>query len=169
MIQNKHKCNMKQNKNKCNMKQNKHKYSMKQNKNECNMKWFDATYTRCLSVYTEPKFGHHHSCRCRSMVIEHQQLTRWWNILQCHYNVVNFLHYCDVIMGAVASQITSLMIVYLTVYSDADQSKHQSYTSLAFVRGIHWGPLNSPQKWPVTRKCFHLMRSSCQLTQNKHP
>ena len=24
--------------------------------------------------------------------------------------------------------------------------------SLAFVRGIHWGPVNSPHKWPVTRK-----------------
>ena len=30
-------------------------------------------------------------------------------------------HYDDVIMNAIASQITSLMIVYSTVYSDADQ------------------------------------------------
>ena len=37
-------------------------------------------------------------------------------------------------MGAMASQITSLTIVYSTVYSDADQSKHQSSASLAFVR-----------------------------------
>ena len=66
----------------------------------------------------------------------------------------SLLHYCDVIMGAVASQITSLMIVYSTVYSDADQSKHQSSASLAFVRGIHRGPVNSPHKWPVTRKMF---------------
>ena len=28
-------------------------------------------------------------------------------------------HYCDVIMGAAASEITSLMIVYSTVYSEA--------------------------------------------------
>ena len=34
-------------------------------------------------------------------------------------------HYNDVIMGAIASQITSLTIVYSTVYSDADQRKHQ--------------------------------------------
>ena len=61
-------------------------------------------------------------------------------------------HYGDVIMGAIASQITSLMIVYSTVYSDADQRKHQSSASLAFVRGIHRGPVNSPHKWPVTRK-----------------
>ena len=63
-------------------------------------------------------------------------------------------HYCDVIMGAVASQITSLTIVYSTVHSDADQRKLQSSASLAFVRGIHRGPVNSPHKWPVTRKIF---------------
>ena len=57
-------------------------------------------------------------------------------------------------MGAVASQITSLKIVYSTVYSDVDQRKHQSSESLAFVRGIHRGPVNSPHKWPVTRKTF---------------
>ena len=57
-------------------------------------------------------------------------------------------------MGAVASQITSLTIVYSTVYSDADQRKHQSSASLAFVQGIHRGPVNSPHKWPVTRKMF---------------
>ena len=45
-----------------------------------------------------------------------------------------------------------LTIVYTTVYSDADQSKHQSSASLAFVWGIHRGPVNSPHKWPVTRK-----------------
>ena len=45
-------------------------------------------------------------------------------------------------------------IVFLTVYSDADQRKHQSSVSLAFVRGIHRGPVNSPHKWPVTRKMF---------------
>ena len=57
-------------------------------------------------------------------------------------------------MGAIASQITSLTIVYSTVYSDADQRKHQSSASLAFVWGIHRGPVNSPHKWPVTRKIF---------------
>ena len=55
-------------------------------------------------------------------------------------------------MGAIASQITSLTIVYSTVYSDADQRKHQSSASLAFVRGIHREPVNSPHKWPVTRE-----------------
>ena len=57
-------------------------------------------------------------------------------------------------MGTMASQITSLIIVYSTVYSGADQRKHQSSASLASVRGIHRGPVNSPHKWPVTRKMF---------------
>ena len=47
------------------------------------------------------------------------------------------LHYCDVIMGAMAFQIISPTSVYSTVYSGADQRKHQSSLSLAFVRGIH--------------------------------
>ena len=57
-------------------------------------------------------------------------------------------------MSAIASQITSLTIVYSIVYLDADQTKHQSSASLAFVWGIHRGPVNSPHKWPVTRKMF---------------
>ena len=57
-------------------------------------------------------------------------------------------------MGSIASQITSLTIVYSAVYSGADQRKHQSSVSLAFVWGIHRGPGNSPHKWPVTRKTF---------------
>ena len=63
-------------------------------------------------------------------------------------------HYNDVIMGAIASQITSLTIVFSIVYSDADERKYQSSVSLAFVQGIHRGPVNSPHKWPVTRKMF---------------
>ena len=58
------------------------------------------------------------------------------------------------IMGAIATQITSLTIVYSTVYSGADQRKHQSSASLAFVLGIHRSPVNSQHKWPVTRKMF---------------
>ena len=57
-------------------------------------------------------------------------------------------------MGTVASQITSLTIVYSTVYSGAGQRKHQSSASLAFVRGIHRWPVNFLHKWPVTRKMF---------------
>ena len=57
-------------------------------------------------------------------------------------------------MGEMASQITSLTIVYSSVHSGADQRKHQSSASLAFVRGIHRSPVNSPHKWPVARKIF---------------
>ena len=57
-------------------------------------------------------------------------------------------------MGTMASQITSLTIVFSTVYSGADQRKHQSSTTLASVRGIHQWPVNSPHKEPVTRKMF---------------
>ena len=57
-------------------------------------------------------------------------------------------------MTTMASQITSLTVVYSIVYSGADQRKHQSSASLAFVRGIHRWPVNSPHKGPVTRKMF---------------
>ena len=63
-------------------------------------------------------------------------------------------HYDDVIMTMLASQITSLTVVYSIVYSGVNQRKHQSSASLAFVREIHRGPVNFPHKWPVTRKIF---------------
>ena len=68
--------------------------------------------------------------------------------------LVDLPYYNDVIVGAIVSQITSLAIVYSIVYSDPDQTKHQSSSSLAFVRRIHRGPVNSAHKWPVTRKIF---------------
>ena len=58
-------------------------------------------------------------------------------------------HYGDVIMGGIASQITSLtIVVFSTVYSEADLRKHQSSASLAEDR---WIPR---KKWPITRKMF---------------
>ena len=57
-------------------------------------------------------------------------------------------------MTTMASQITNLKVVLLNVYSDADQRKRQSSAPLAFARGIHRGPVNSPHKGPVTRKMF---------------
>ena len=56
----------------------------------------------------------------------------------------NIAHYNDIIITAMASQITSLTIVYSNVYSGTDQRKHQSSASLAFVRGIHQWPTNPP-------------------------
>ena len=63
-------------------------------------------------------------------------------------------YYDDVMISAMASQIISFAIVYPSVYSGADQRKHQSSASLAFVRGIHRWPVNSPHKGPVTQKMF---------------
>ena len=75
----------------------------------------------------------------------HQSTTSWQGKA--------FHIYCsDVIMGTMASQITSLTIVYSTINSGADQRKYQSSASLAFVRGIHRWPVNSPHKWPVMRR-----------------
>ena len=58
----------------------------------------------------------------------------------CHHN--------DVIMSTMAPQITSLKIVYLTIYSGANQRKHQSSASLAFVMEIHWLLVNTLHKGP---------------------
>ena len=57
-------------------------------------------------------------------------------------------------MNKMASQITSLTIVYSNVYSGTDQRKHQKSTQLAFVWGIHRWPVNSLHKRPVTWKMF---------------
>ena len=67
-------------------------------------------------------------------------------------------------MGVIAYQITSLTIVNSTVYADADQRKHESSASLAFVWGIHRGQVNSPHKWSVTRKMlpfYDVITRSC--------
>ena len=47
-------------------------------------------------------------------------------------------------MSAMASQISSLMIVYSTIYSRRRSMKTSKL----------WWPVNSPHKWPVTRKMF---------------
>ena len=101
----------------------------------------------------------------------------WWYIpklftLRCYFTSTGVFidcpgaewrnpHYDDVIMSAMASLFTSLKIVCSAVYSGADQRKHQTSASLAFVRGIHrdrWIPRTKGQ-W--RGKCFHLMTSSC--------
>ena len=92
----------------------------------------------------------------------------WWNLynkhkitgdtFECNFvdkNVfASITHYNDVIMSAMASQLISIVIIYSSVYLVADQRKHQSSASPAFVRGIHGWPVNPPHKGPVTRKMF---------------
>ena len=80
------------------------------------------------SLYTGPNLQHCCVCRC--------------------------VHYSDVITSAMATQIAGVSIVFSTVCSGADQRKHQSPASLAFVMRIHRWPMDSPHKGPVTRKVF---------------
>ena len=70
------------------------------------------------------------------------------------WETIHRVHYTDVTMSPMASQITSLGIVYSTVYTGSDQRKHQSSASLAFVWRIHRRLVNSPHKRPVTWKMF---------------
>ena len=57
-------------------------------------------------------------------------------------------------MSAMAYQITALSSTCSTVCSGADQGKHQSSASLAFVKGIHHWPVVTHHKGPGTRKMF---------------
>ena len=65
-----------------------------------------------------------------------------------------FHHYNDIIMSAMASQITGVSDCLPNLCSGTDQRKYQSSASLAFVRGIHQWPVNFPHKGPVTWKMF---------------
>ena len=96
---------------------------------------------------------------------EQRKMQHWEKCLRTTWTFHNFCskHYNDVIMTMMASQITSLTIVYSTVYSNADQRKHQSSASLAFVRGIHWDRWIPRTKGQLRGKCFHWMTSSWNL------
>ena len=63
-------------------------------------------------------------------------------------------HYVDVIMTTMASQITSLTVVYSIVYSGTDQKKTSKLRVTGLCAGNSPGPVNSPHKGPVTRKMF---------------
>ena len=105
----------------------------------CPLENHDAIFKKdkpCLLIHTFRSF---YENALRSMA---------WGLTDNHYN--------DVIMSAMASQITGVSIVYLTASWGADQIKHQSFASLAFVRGIHRWQENSPYKGSVTWKMFPL-------------
>ena len=110
---------------------------------------WDAPWRSCDVIMILPSYL---SCKGESMrywVVVHAGVQRAWQLKD------SISHYDDIIMSAIASQITSLIIVYSIVYSDADQRKHQSSASLAFV----WG------NGQLRGKCFHLMTSSCHLVK----
>ena len=122
----------------------------------------DTKHFECMKWESVRLYQPHHSVSFFACRVNHTQSDPHKG-LACHNS--------DVTMGSMASQITSLAIVYPTVYSGADQWKHESSASLASVRRIHRWPVNSPHKWPVTwkmfpfddvimRKLFHTMASS---------
>ena len=79
-----------------------------------------------------------------------QYLMEWYStnlwVLLWNPILIAVVHYADVIMSTITSQITSLTVVYSTVHSGKDKRKYQSSTSLAFVGGIHRWPVNSVHK-----------------------
>ena len=77
-----------------------------------------------------------------------------------HFCTCTRVHHSDVIMSAMTSQSADVSIACSSVCSGADQRKHQSSTSLAFVKWIHRWPVDSPHKGPVKRSMFHLVTSS---------
>ena len=116
---------------------------------------------RCVTMYdwTDQNNGINiQDNTLRTKYVENKSVNRPHYMYQwtCVVKIVWESHYNDVILSAMAPQITSLTIVYSTVYSRRRWKKHQSSSSLAFVRGIHRWPVNSPHKGPVTRKMFPL-------------
>ena len=123
--------------------------------------WHDTWHITLMGWCKKDSFAN--TLELRLFALTHQYVEqlvwRQWSHLTCItvtpcIRVNSMKHYIDLILGVIASQITSLTIAFSTIYSDADQRKHQSSASLAFVWGINREPLNSPHKWPVMRKMF---------------
>ena len=111
--------------------------------------WFERRFGLLWRRRNATNCGHHY----RRIYVFNQWIVWDESSARIHMRICStILHYGDVIMGEIASKVTSLKIVYSAVYSEADHRKQQSSAPLAFVRGIHRGPVNSPHKWPVTRK-----------------
>ena len=91
------------------------------------------------------------------MLLEQGQNTIQPRCYPCLYQ--SSLPYGDVVMGTVASQITSLTIVYSTVYSGQENIKAPRHWPLCGeITGDRWIPRTNGQ---LRGKCFHLMTSSC--------
>ena len=110
-----------------------------------------ALYYAPLYNVTKRYIIHQSKAQCSCALLVNTRVYSCSFVLFTH---MHHHHYSDVMLGAMASPITSLTIDYSTVYSGADQRKYQSSASLAFVRGIHWWPVDSPHKGPATRKMF---------------
>ena len=122
----------------------------------CDMTDLNYTATYCIAIIVL-RWISMGSRQILCNVIGWEYVATYFNYIATDFNIRSWSmgrvltqtanhHYDDIIMTAMASQITSLTSVYSTVYSGADQRKHQSSASLAFVRGIHRRPVNSPHK-----------------------
>ena len=114
--------------------------------------------TRVVNDITATVYDSCNGCFCRNLYVPRVPIMTDIVLsivkLVCTKRRISVFHYNDIIMSAMASQITSLTIVYSTVYSGADQRKHQTSASLAFVWGVPRWPVNSPHKWAATWKIF---------------
>ena len=123
--------------------------------------WISAKYFFILNIksaYLTLNLEHKFGLGTRHMYNEPTQgINTYW------------FHYNNVIMTTMAYQITSLTVVYSTVCSDADQRKHQSSASLAFVWGIHRDRWIPRTRGKLSGKCFRLMTSSCPCLQKILP
>ena len=113
-----------------------------------------STFNLCVSVTWPLTCAFHIPC------------THTPEIIDMHRGMCdnNLSHYSDVIMGTIASQITSLANVYSTFYSGVDQSKHQSSASRASNAenvSIWWRHHGAKTEWHnilslgiLTKICF---------------
>ena len=114
------------------------------------------------------RFDYHHA-HCNGVLNTHINGPCESSHQNCDSIAMPVSHYSDVIMSAIASQITGVAIVSSTVCSGADQRKHQSSTPLAFVREIHRWSVNSPHKGSVTRKMFPFYDVIMSLKEEEAP
>ena len=88
------------------------------------------------------------NCACKKTMGKYDVTVNQNIAFRWRHRLANIIHYIDVIMTTMASHFTSLTVVYSTVYSDADQRKHQSSAPLAFAWGFHrylWIPRTKGQ------------------------
>ena len=122
-------------------------------------RWHSSTTFYIHQISCDIRHQIRGSRRFKSLVEGQNLFSIFLKLIFCHRydhnNSVSLLtepsdayHNSDVIMGMMGSQITWVLIIYSAVCSGTDQRKHQTSSSLAFVRGIHRSP------GPATRKRF---------------
>ena len=117
------------------------------------MSWALTDRSTWVQIITWTMFTEEYVAIWRQWVtaIENWAPIPYMNLISGSFQLINSYDN-NVIMSAMAPQITGLMVLFSTVYLDADQRKYQSSASLAFVRGIHRWPVYDRKKRPVTRK-----------------